>query len=257
MIKAAFFDIDGTLVSFDTHKVPESTVSALKTLREKGIKTFVATGRHQAAINNLGDLEFDGYITLNGGICLEGKDKIIYKHSILQEDIKNFIRYQEKDPFPVMVLTEKEMFLNYVNQDVETVLKIINFQKLPHKPVTDFQNTEVMQLVSFFREEQEEKIMKELPHCEATRWHPLFADVIPQGSSKQVGMDKILEHFGFGIDESIAFGDGGNDISILQHAGIGVAMGNANDDVKEIADHITDSVDNDGIANALKHYGII
>ena len=125
MIKAAFFDIDGTLVSFDTHKVPESTVSALKTLREKGIKTFVATGRHLAAINNLGDLEFDGYITLNGGICLEGKDKIIYKHSILQEDIKNFIRYQEKDPFPVMVFTEKEMFLNYVNQDVETVLKIL------------------------------------------------------------------------------------------------------------------------------------
>ena len=56
MIKAAFFDIDGTLVSFNTHKVPESTITALNALRQKGIKTFIATGRHKTAINNLGNL---------------------------------------------------------------------------------------------------------------------------------------------------------------------------------------------------------
>ena len=66
MVKAIFFDIDGTLVSFETHKIPASTQEALKTLRDKGIKIFIATGRPQCLINNLGDLEFDGYITVNG-----------------------------------------------------------------------------------------------------------------------------------------------------------------------------------------------
>ena len=67
MIKAVFFDIDGTLVSFKTHRVPESTVKAIAALRDRGVRVFVASGRHLLSINNLGDLQFDGYITLNGG----------------------------------------------------------------------------------------------------------------------------------------------------------------------------------------------
>ena len=55
----------------------------------------------------------------------------------------------------------------------------------------------------------------------------------------------------------MAFGDGGNDITMLQHVAVGVAMGNANPEVKEIADYITDDVDSDGIWNALKHFGVI
>ena len=66
MIKAVFFDIDGTLVSFKTHKLPDSTVRALDLLREKGIKVFIATGRQLQSINNLGTQEFDGYVTLKG-----------------------------------------------------------------------------------------------------------------------------------------------------------------------------------------------
>ena len=65
MIKAVFFDIDGTLVSFKTHKLPDSTVRALDLLREKGIKVFIATGRQLQSINNLGTQEFDGYVTLD------------------------------------------------------------------------------------------------------------------------------------------------------------------------------------------------
>ena len=59
MVKAVFFDIDGTLVSFKTHEVPLSTVECLKALRSKGIKTFVSTGRMLGSINNFGDLQFD------------------------------------------------------------------------------------------------------------------------------------------------------------------------------------------------------
>ena len=79
MIKAVFFDIDGTLVSFKTHVVPKSTLHAIELLKKKGIKVFIATGRHRRSINNLGDLEFDGYVTLNGGYVFAGKDDVISK----------------------------------------------------------------------------------------------------------------------------------------------------------------------------------
>lgn len=102
MIKAVFFDIDGTLVSFNTHKVPESTMKAFELLHEKGIKTFVATGRHPSIMslgNNLDQLKFDGYVTLNGQYCFNDKE-IIYKNSISPEDIKNLIEFLKDYPHP-------------------------------------------------------------------------------------------------------------------------------------------------------------
>ena len=99
--------------------------------------------------------------------------------------------------------------------------------------------------------------MQEMPNCESTRWNPLFTDVVPKGSSKRVGIDKMLEHFQIALDECMAFGDGGNDIQMLSHVGIGVAMGNATAQVKEIAEHVTDDIYHDGIFNALSYYNLI
>ena len=96
-----------------------------------------------------------------------------------------------------------------------------------------------------------------MPHCESSRWYPTFTDIVCKGNSKQLGMDKIMERFGITLEETMAFGDGGNDISMLRHAGIGIAMGNANDTVKASANYVTDSVDEDGIWNALKHFNLI
>ena len=74
MTKALFFDIDGTLVSFETHRIPPSTIEALEAAHAKGLKIFIATGRPKAIINNLSELQdrnlIDGYITMNGAIVL-------------------------------------------------------------------------------------------------------------------------------------------------------------------------------------------
>lgn len=258
MIKAVFFDIDGTLVSFKTHEVSQSTIEALDLLRKKGIKVFIATGRHYTSINNLGDLKFDGYVTLNGGYCFAGEDKVIYKHSIPDRDIEALIRYMEtEESFPCAFVQEKEIFMNYKDETVEEIFNMLNFPEPPIRPMDEIRGKTAYQLVSFFTAEQEKKIMTILSNCESTRWNPLFTDVVPAGSSKRVGIDKMLEYFRIPLNECMAFGDGGNDIAMLQHAGIGVAMGNAEDDVKQYADYITDSVDEDGIFKALKHLNII
>ena len=89
------------------------------------------------------------------------------------------------------------------------------------------------------------------------RWHPDFTDLIPADGDKAVGMQVVLEHFGWSRDNAIAFGDGGNDVDMLRFAGIGVAMGNATDEPKTVADYVTDSVDDAGISNALHHFEIL
>ncbi len=258
MIKVIFFDIDGTLVSFKTHRVPDSSVRALEILQKKGIKTFIATGRHLMAINNLGNLRFEGYITMNGSYCLTGDDEVIYKRRIDPADLKALLRYQkEKETFPCIFVKENSMFLNYKNGRVQEVLDLLDFPEPPVCSLEEVGLEDVFQLIAFFGENQEDHIMPHLPGCESTRWSPLFTDIVPSGSSKRVGIDEVLKHYGFELEETMAFGDGGNDIQMLEHVGLGIAMGNAEENVKDVADYITDSVDDDGIFNALKHFRII
>jgi len=256
MIKAVFFDIDGTLVSFKTHRVPDSTKRAIAILRAKGIRVFIASGRQLLAINNLEDLQFDGYVTLNGGYCIVG-EKVIYKHSMPSEDMVSLVRYmEEQESFPCIFVHENAFYINYTNERTNEVFRLLNFPQ-PSLPLREAVEGEVFQLVAFFTKEQENAIMAAMPHCEATRWNPLFSDIIPKGSSKQVGVDRMLDYFGISLEESMAFGDGGNDVLMLKHVGIGVAMGNAGDEVKLAADYVTDSVDEDGIEKALRHFGVI
>ncbi len=261
MIKAAFFDIDGTLVSFNTHKVSDSSKEAIRLLKEKGIKVFIATGRIKKHINNIDDLVFDGYITANGFDCYIG-DKSIYRHSIAKEEIYSLIDYlKNKELFPCSIMMNSGIFINYVTKEVEEVSKSIN---LPIPAVDNYYEflekniDDILQINLFVDENKEKQLMSKIfKNCESSRWHPAFTDVNTKGGGKHIGIDKIIEYYGIKLEDTIAFGDGGNDITMIEHAAIGVAMGNANEGVKKIADYITDDVDNNGIYNALKHFNII
>ena len=144
-----------------------------------------------------------------------------------------------------------------MDDSVRQLYGMLNFPQPPLRPLRGNGGKAVYQLIAFFSPGQEKRIMSVLPHCEATRWNPLFADVIPAGSSKAVGIDKMLAYFGISLADTMAFGDGGNDVSMLRHVGIGVAMGNAGDEARRAADYVTTSVDEDGILNALRHFGVI
>jgi hydroxymethylpyrimidine pyrophosphatase-like HAD family hydrolase len=97
----------------------------------------------------------------------------------------------------------------------------------------------------------------QLPGLSVSRWNPFFADVNVAGVNKAMGINEFASYYGFDVSRTIAFGDGGNDISMIRAAGMGIAMGGASEAVKSVADYITEAVDENGVRNALVRFGIL
>ncbi len=258
-IKAVFFDIDGTLVSFKTHKVPQDTKDAIKKLRAAGIKVFVATGRMLSMTSVLDDIEFDGYITYNGACCVDStKQKTIFKSTIPQEQLEALVERLKWDSFPVSFMCRDEMYVNYLAPVVLEVSRIVEVEPPVERDPAETIKEDVYQLCIYVDDQKLKQITDEvLVGCEGSRWIEVFADVNLKGLSKHVGIDHMLEHFNIPLECAMAFGDGGNDIPMLRHVPYGIAMGNANDAVKASAFYVTDSVDNGGVTKALEHFGLI
>ena len=256
MIKAAFFDIDGTLFSHSMKKFPESTMEALRLLKKNGIKIFLSTGRcyHQATLLSWGDIVFDGYVTLNGQVCTDEKGKMIFGNPITGKDKENLLLAFQSKKIPMVLIEENTMYINFLNEEVEYAQKMIS---LPIPSVGEYSGGEIYQFIVYFSKNEEKELMSKLPNCKATRWCDEGVDIIPKESGKVLGIQKMQEIYGFSREEVIAFGDGYNDAEMLEYAGIGVAMGNAVAYAKEKADYVTDHIDEDGLWNALKHFGIL
>ena len=259
-IKAAFFDIDGTLVSFQTHQIPASTIKTIEQAKEQGVKIFISTGRPVAIINNIDAIRHlvDGYITFNGARTFID-DKDITLMPIPENEVRAMIDDASRRDYAVLVCGRDDVALhNHKPIFDEIFVHNLGVNNIDiNNPIEPLLSQPVLQLTPFFSEAAEQEIVPLMPHCISARWNPCFTDITVQGADKGNALRQLAKYLGISLDECIAFGDGGNDMSILQTAGIGVAMGNANESVKAVADYVTSSVDDDGIRNAFIHFGII
>lgn len=258
-IKAVFFDIDGTLLGLKSKGLAASTVEALTLLKQQGIRIFVSTGRSYEHAIFLKEFNFDGYITFNGSYCVNADGKAIFRHIIDQQELHALHQYlEEKRQFPVGVMTTEGSFINLIDDEVRSMFHLLKLEVPEPKSFSEALNADVLQLNLFVNEEDEHSLLSDvLPNCVASRWSPLFADVNAKGISKRVGMDKFLQQFDIDPQETMAFGDGGNDIEMLKRSGIGIAMANAGENVKRHADYITTTTEEDGIWKALKAFQIL
>lgn len=256
-IRAIFFDIDGTLISLNTHKIPDTTVRCLNELRRKGIKLFIATGRHKRETTMIDSyFKFDGYVTLNGQYCFNEQD-VIYKKCIDKKVIEKVVEHTKNNIYSCFFLDEHEINANRIDDDVVKLCKDVSLNIPNECDSMHVLNKDIYQLLVLLKRGTEKILFKDIDNIEVTRWHDDFVDVMPKGGSKRIGIEKILEHYKISKDEIMAFGDGENDIDMLQYSKIGISMGNASDKVKKHADYVTSHVDDDGIIKALKHYDIL
>ncbi len=256
-IDAIFFDIDGTLLSFNTHIIPESAKKALLLLKEKGVKIFISTGRAKAEIDVVKDMYFDGYITLNGQYCYDNKNNKIFENALHKDDIQKLLSYSKEHSIPCYFVEENDAYYNIRNNLVDELEKMIRVDTQPVGNAERALTNSIYQVSAFVDSKQEQELLKLMPHSASARWYPTFCDLFPQNGSKIVGIREVCNHFNIDVENTMAFGDAENDLTMLSGVGLSVAMGNASQEVKDIVDYVTDDVDNDGIFNALKHFKIL
>lgn len=256
-IKAIFFDIDGTLVSFKSHTVPESARRAIARLREQGVKVFIATGRLMKHVGIVNDIEVDGYITVNGGYCITSAGDVIFESAFPRATVERVIDLSEQYGFDLNVMTHEDMYVSSMGERVKKIASMINIMPTVADVRAIAATQPVVQMCPYISRELEQEIMPLLPDCVGSRWIETFMDLNVRGVDKSLGIQQVMNYYGLTMAEAMAFGDGGNDLPMVRDAAVGVAMGNACDELKAVADYITSSVDEDGVSRALEHFGLI
>lgn len=258
-IKIVITDIDQTLFSHKTNKIPQSAVDAFKKLQERGIKVFLCSGRNKYLIRKSGVLDYvkpDGYIVMNGAAVIIN-DKIIYSYPIPSNVVDALIKFSKRLRFGLTLIEETEGHINYIDERVISAHEKYGTRFPQPRSFPDHYDRVVYQAICFCDELDESLFLPHIKGAKSARWDEYAVDIMPEDSDKSKGVLALLTYLNLKPENCLAIGDGNNDIEVLQFSGIGVAMGNANQKVKDAADYVTDDIDNDGWAKAMKHFNLI
>ena len=255
-IKIIFFDIDGTLVDSATGRIPDKTYEALRRLRENGILLCIATGRSPYVIPDFGEFQFDAYCTFNGSLCYTANE-VIYSNPLPSCDVEKVLENAAAIGRPVAVATRDRMAANVFDADLNDYYRLADLTLTVAADFDTVRQGEVYQMMLGCRPAEHEAIIQGTAGVKlAVSWERA-ADVIPASGGKGVSIAKILKHFHLQESQAMAFGDSYNDMQMLQSVGTGVAMGNAAEALKEIADDICGHVSDDGIYRYCVDHGLI
>ena len=216
MIKAVFFDIDGTLVPWKSGRIPASVFESVAALRRKGILCFVATGRSPFEISAghlIDGLDFDGYLLNNGELGVDADGTVFYRCPVDPDDLARLLDWVEARGLSCWMVSEKQCAINRLTpaaaqalEDIRTQPpKLGDLRALCREPVYKF---------SLFLP-PEELPMELLPHCAKTQWHAFGHDLFSAAGGKQQAFAATLARYGLTPAQCMAFGDSDNDIGLL------------------------------------------
>lgn len=256
-IKIIFFDIDDTLRNSKTGFVPSTIPRVFKQLREKGILTGIATGRGIfGVVPEIRKLKPDFFVTLNGAYIEDKKGHVIYSNKIAKDKVEEYITWTKEVGIDYGLVGSHTAKLSRRTEMISQAIDPI-YPDLEVNP--DFyQNEDIYQMWTF--EDQGDDLT--LPDSLAStlrmvRWHEHSSDVVPLNGSKAAGVAKVVDQLGLKPENVMVFGDGLNDLELFDYAGISVAMGISHDKIKEKADYITKTLEEDGIFDALEGFGMV
>ncbi|AGE21533.1 Cof-type HAD-IIB family hydrolase [Geobacillus zalihae] len=254
--KIVFFDIDGTLLD-EQKQLPLSTIEAVRRLKQSGVYVAIATGRAPFMFEHVRkQLGIDSFVSFNGQyVVFEGN--VLYKQPLRREKIRALTEEAHKNGHPLVFMDAEKMRASISDHPhIHVSMASLKFAHPPVDPLY-YENKDIYQALLFCRAEEEEPYVRNYPEFRFVRWHDVSTDVLPAGGSKAEGIRMMIEKLGIDKKDVYAFGDGLNDIEMLSFVGTGVAMGNAHEEVKRVADFVTKPVDKEGIWYGLKQLQLI
>lgn len=258
MYKVVFFDVDGTLLCEIDRSIPISTKEAINKLIAKGIKVVVATGRPYSLCAEFITMGVDTIISANGAL-IKCNGNVIYKSVLSTETVRDVSAFAEMNGHGISYFTEL-FSMNGIGSDDKRVMKALketlNLTQYPEKMSS--LTEEVYCICLYANDNEAQKFLVRFPKLRFVRFHGYVMNVLEETEvSKSTAIKKVLDYLNIRKSEAIAFGDGGNDIDMLEYVGLGIAMGNGEERLKQKADFVTRKASEGGISYALEKFGII
>lgn len=253
-MRIAFFDIDGTLATGT--RVPASAADALARMRAAGDLVFICTGRPRAYVEKNFGAYADGFVCNNGRLAFTGERKLV-DAQLTAKQVTDIVEALDGVGAGYAFFGEYDSHFGGPEKYREVAEGVIQLGHLPR--IEDPAKLHAYNFDIYFddaahRERATEALGESClvnPHGP----HP-SADVTVRGADKGDAVRGVAAALGVAIEDTYAFGDGINDLPMLEAAGHSIAMGNACPELKAVAEHVTSDIDDDGVAKAMEHYGL-
>lgn len=261
--KIIFFDVDGTLIDCarGMRNLLDTTRDAIKRLRANGHLAVLATGRPKSFLyDEIKALDFDAYITSNGS-NIEVNHKIIYNKTIDKEVLASVISMSKEEKMDYIFEGHELSYFSSFN--AENIKRLMKAFSLPTKYLTDcwdYKDILANKMVLFFNNDIQKQLSFDLLKDKfyfMKHSGQISYDVYYKDCTKGDGIRILLNYLNISIEDTFAFGDGVNDIEMFNAVKYGIAMGNANEELKKVSYLVTDDVFFDGIYNALSKLQLI
>ena len=256
-IKIIFFDIDDTLRNSKTGFIPTSIPTVFQQLREKGILTGIATGRGIfGVVPEIRELKPDFFVTLNGAYIEDKKGNVIDSNKISKDKVESYIAWTKEVGIDYGLVGSHTAKLSTRTELISEAIDPI-YPDLDVDP--DFYEKEDIYQMWTFEDQGDDLTLPEslASTLRMVRWHEHSSDVVPISGSKAAGVAKVVEHLGYKPENVMVFGDELNDLELFDYAGISIAMEVSHEKIKEKADYITKTLEEDGIFDALERFGMV
>lgn len=251
-------DMDGTLLK-NNGEISENTLSAIRDVCDRGIRFVVSSGRPVPGIRKYDFLNGidSSAIVYNGGKIIDLKtDEVLYSQGLYPDDARKILALGDALGTTMCIWSDEKLYCNVLNERTEKYkrhsglepIKVTDREALISQGIAKilwYDETErVQQFVEIMGNESFESVS-----CFTS--NPAYLEICNALVSKAKAMEKLGEIYGIDREEMIAVGDGENDLSMIEYAGLGIAMANASEKVKSKADYITASNEDEGVAKVL------
>lgn len=270
MEKLIFLDIDGTLTAPGSNVPPDSALEAIRAAQSRGHKVFLCTGRNLAMLSPLLKYGFDGIVGSAGGYVVCGGE-VIYDHPMtdVQRDTAMAL-FQQSGVFRTIEAKDgtycdedRSLLPTGGNNSEFLRWRLALEQKLGIEPLRNYDGRPIYKIVFQCKRPDQLEAAKAVMErdfqfcCQCcSEEEGVNGELINRAFDKGRGILRICEHLGVATEDTFGFGDSLNDLEMLQTVGTAVAMENGNPDLKRLADYVCPPVDQDGLAQAFRHFGL-